>query len=185
MTASRGRRLRQWARQLPGAARSRRWVARRLRSSDTARSLVKRLYALDAGSPVPLDVAPGRVVGGVGTESLPVTLIVILGADTDTIGGTVDEIARLQLMSAGFRPVIVTDRPAFAAIRRYGYPAELLLPRDEWDVDLQGVGWEEYAQRRLALLFSTYRASASVNLGPAGLDDTARLLLGSLRAATA
>lgn len=181
---SRGRRLRQWARQLPGMQRARRWIARRLRSSDAARSLVKRVYALDAGSPVPLDVAPGRVLGGVGTESLPVTLVVILGADADTIGGTVDEIARLQLMSAGFRPVVVTDRPAFATIRRYGYPAELLLPRDEWDVDVHGVSWEAYARRRIALLFATYRASASVNLGPGGLDDAARLLLGSLRPAT-
>lgn len=179
----RGRRIRQWARQVPGLRRVRRWVAQRLRSSEAVRSQVRRVYAVDTTSPVPLDVAPGRVLGGVGTESLPVTLVVIVGADSSTIIHTVDELARLQLMSAGFRPVIVTDRPAFGPIRRYGYPAELLLPPDQWDASDSGVTWGEYARRRIALLLATYRATATVPLGPAGLDERARLLLGSLRPA--
>lgn len=181
--AGRGR-LRQRLSRIPGVRRAYRWGVHRVRHSSGARAAVKRVFAMDTTASVPLDVAPGNLLARVGTESLPVTLVIIIGADAETIERTVDEIAELQVVSAGFRPVIVTDRPVFRAMRRYGYPAELLVPEEDWNADDQGLTWHEYARARIALLFSTYRASASLSVGPEGLDAAARLLLSSLRSAT-
>lgn len=177
--SARSGRTRQWLKQVPGVRPMRRRLLRALRGSAAMRSLVRQVYAVDTASPVPVDVAPGNVLGGVGTEALPVVLVVMIGADAETVEATVDEVARLQLLGAGFRPVFVTDTPAFAATRQYGYPAELLSGPPEPNGP-DGL-WAEYARERLALLFSTYRATASVTLGPGGLDEPARLVLSSLR----
>lgn len=179
----RGRRVRQLVRRIPGLGPIRRRTVQTMRENSALRSLVRRIYSIDAALPVPLDVAPGKVLGGVGTEALPVTLVVVLGADRPTFVATIDDIARLQRVTAGFRPVIVTDQPAFVVTRRYGYPMELLLARETWDADEHGSTWDAYARERIALLFATYRATASVTLGPDGLDAEAALLLSALRPA--
>lgn len=180
MTA-RPNRARQWAKRVPGVQATRRRLLRAVRGSTAMRSLVRQVYAVDTAAPVPVDVAPGNLLGGVGTEALPVVLVVIVGADTETVGATVDEVARLQLLGAGFRPVFVTDTPAFAATRRYGYPAELLGESGAAEAKGGDSSATEHARERVALLFSTYRATASVTLGPGGLDEPARLVLSSLR----
>lgn len=178
MKAALQRRGRQWISRLPGAGRLRRWAVQRVRGSATMRSLARRTFAIDGTAPVPPDVAPGNVLGGVGTESLPVVLVVAFGADEQTLEDVVDEVARLQLLGAGFRPVFVTDRPAFRATRRYAYPTELLMDASSLEGDAT---WEEYARDRVALLLDTYRATASVTVGPDGLDDAARVVLSALR----
>ena len=166
-------------RQLPGVAAARRRVPPLLRRNKTLRHIARRLYAIDATAPVPSDVAAGRLLDGMGTERLPVVLVVILGAGRDTIEDVTDEVARLQVATAGFRPVFVTDVPAFAAFRRYGYPAELLLPADGWEGTET---WHEYARRLVGLMLDAYRASSAVTVGPEGLDEAARIVLGSLSA---
>src|SRR5919106_4674078 len=140
----RGVRAKQRIRRLPGMDVARRKLPALLRRNQALRSMVRRLYAIDASAPVPSDVTAGKLLDGIGTESLPVVLVMTLGADRDTIADLVDEVARLQLATAGFRPVFVIDVPAFGEFRRYGYSVELLLPADPWD----GPGtWEEYARR--------------------------------------
>jgi hypothetical protein len=178
---SRGKRLLQRARRAPAFGPLRERSVQAMRNSDVLREVVKRIYSIDVTLPVPLDVAPGKVLGGVGAEALPVAVVLALEADASAFDAAVDDIARLQRASAGYRPVIVTDQPRFASVRRHGYPMELLLPRESWDADDHGMSWDEYARERIALIFATYRASASVTLGPAGLDPGARLLLSSLR----
>lgn len=170
------------ARRLPGVMSARRRLVMRARNSAVLRRLAQRAFAVDATAAVPADVEPGRVIGGVGTESLPVVLVVAIGADTATLKNVVDETARLQVVSAGFRPVIVSDAEALAHIRRYGYPSELLISRSDWSGPSS---WDDYARERLALLFATYRASATVTAGRDGLDDASRLVLASLRPAAA
>jgi hypothetical protein len=141
--------------------------------------MARRLYGIDANAPVPSDVVAGRLLDGMGTERLPVVLVVLFGTDLDTIEQVADEIARLQVATAGFRPVFVTDVPAFGVFRRCGYPAELLLPADGW----QGrETWHEYARRLVGLMFDAYRATAAATVGPEGLDEAARVVLGSLSA---
>lgn len=166
------------ARRLPLVLSVRRRLVMLARNSTTLRRAAQLIFAVDSSATAPPDVAPGRVVGGVGTESLPVVLVVVIGADAATLNSVVDETARLQISTAGFRPVIVSDADALAHIRQYGYPAELLISRSEWSGP---PSWDEYARERLALLFATYRASAAVTVGADGLDDASRLVLSSLR----
>lgn len=177
-------RVKQWARRVPAIRVARHALVREVRRSKSMRALATRVFAVGEPTTAPPDVASGRVLGGVGTESLPVVLVVALGAETEMVSDSVDEVARIQLLSAGFRPVIVTDTPAFSAARRYGYPAEMLVDRKSWvSGDYGDRTWEEYARERLALLFATYRATASVTVRPTGLDDSARVVLNALRPA--
>ncbi|AYY11930.1 hypothetical protein EF847_03600 [Actinobacteria bacterium YIM 96077] len=166
-----------YVRRLPGYRYARRALLPRIRQSPSVRSLVKRVFDVDASQSVPLDVAPGNVLGGVGTERLPVVVILMLGIPAERAEPVVDEIAQLQLLTAGFRPVIVLDTPAFAAPRRYGYPAELLIAKDHWADANQT--WDEYARSRIGRIIATYRCSATISAGPDGLDDTDRLILTS------
>ena len=175
----RGVRAKHVIRQLPGVAAARRRVPPMLRRNKALRLIARRLYAIDATAPVPSDVAAGRLLDGMGTERLPVVLVVMFGTGRDTIEEVADEVGRLQVATAGFRPVFVTDVPAFGTFRRYGYPAELLLPADEWH---NKQTWNEYARRLVGLMFDAYRATAAVTVGPEGLDEAARVVLGSLSA---
>lgn len=171
--------LRSSIRRIPGARRARALVPRLFRRSRALRAIVRRIYAVDGSLRVPVDVGAGRLLVGIGTESLPVVVVVIIGADARTIERTIDEVARLQVVTAGFRPVIVADRPAFVAARKYGYPTELLVSAEDWrDSHLS---WEEYARRIIGLIFEGYRATASVAVGADGLNPAARVVLGSLR----
>ncbi len=164
-------------RRLPGYRYARRALLPRIRQSPGARSLVKRVFDVDAAQPAPMDVTPGNLLGGVGAERLPVAVVLMLRVPADRIPGVVDEIARLQLLSAGFRPVIVMDTPALSAVRRYGFPVELLVAEEEWNDEYQP--WDEYARLRLGRIVATYRSAATVTVGPDGLDDTNRLILTS------
>lgn len=164
-----------YVRRLPGYRYARRAILPRIRQSPSARSLVKRVFDVDGTQTAPLDVAAGTVIGGVGTERLPVVVVLMLGVPAERVEPVADEIARLQLLTAGFRPVLVMDTPQFGAARRYGYPAELLIHRDAWTDGHQP--WDEYVRFRLGRIIGTYRSSATVTVGPEGLDDTNRLVL--------
>lgn len=164
-------------RRMPGYRYARRAVLPRIRQSTGARSLVKRVFDVDAAQPAPLDVAAGNVIGGVGTERLPVVVVLLLGIPAERIERLVDEIAQLQLLSAGFRPVIVMEVPALAAARRYGYPVELLITADDWRDVHQS--WETYARLKLARILNTYRSAATVTIREDGIDEASRLILTS------
>lgn len=166
-----------YVRRLPGYRYARRAILPRIRQSAGARSLVKRVFDVDAAQSTPLDVAPGTVVGGVGTERLPVVIVLMLGIPPVNIDPIIDEIAQTQLLTAGFRPVIVVDSPRFATARKYGYPTELFIPAHEWSDEHQS--WEEYARAKLGRIIMTYRSSATVTVGPDGLDETNHMILAS------
>lgn len=171
------RKASRYVRRLPGYRYARRALLPKIRQSHSARLLVKRVFDVDASQPAPLDVGPGNVIGGVGTERLPVVIVLMLGVPAERVEPIVDEIAHLQLLSAAFRPVIVMDSPELAATRRYAYPAELLIARDAWTDP--GQSWDDYVRLRLSRIIATYRSSATVAVGPDGLDEANRLILTS------
>lgn len=183
MASRRVQRAKQVLKQVPGVGPARRRALAAVRGSTGLRELVRRLYHVDSRVPTPTDIAPGTLLQGVGTEALPVVLVLVLGADEESFTSTVDEVARLQRVTAGFRPVLVTDHPGLGAARRWGYPLELLVAESGWDPDVQGQSWTEYARARIALLLAAYRATVTVTAGPGGLDGPARLLLSALQAA--
>lgn len=165
-------------RRVPGYRYARRSVLPRVRASPSAQSLVKRVFDIDAEQAAPLDVEAGNLLGGVGVERLPVVAVIMISVPSDRIGDVVDDVARLQVLTAGFRPVFVMDTPMFGATRRYGYPVEFLTARSSWDDSPDS--WGEYAGSRIRSVIATYRTSATVSVHPSGLDENGRLLLGSL-----
>jgi hypothetical protein len=78
-TNPRVRKAGRYVRRLPGYRYARRAILPRIRQSSSARSLVKRVFDVDGSQVAPLDVAPGNLIGGVGTERLPVAVVLADG----------------------------------------------------------------------------------------------------------
>ena len=175
------RRAARVSRRVPGYRYLRRKLVPRLRRSPAARALAHRIFAVEPreGSSVraPSDITAGTLLGGIGVERLPVVLIVLIGTPTNRIGEVAEEVARLQVLGAGFRPVFVVDSPTFAPIRRFGYVIELVTPRDSWTVEEP---WSEYLRRRFASMLSAYGVHVVVTVGSDGLDDGGRATLEAL-----
>ena len=89
----------------------------------------------------------------------------------------IDEVAEIQLLGAGFRPVFLLDAPAFSRARSYGFPVELITPNSVWSGE--PADWSEYIGARVASMTRVYGVSAVVTIGPHGLDAVTRGLLRS------
>jgi hypothetical protein len=179
----------QFARQMPGYRWARRRAVPRIRRSTVARVLAYRLFAVgsrgSAGA-APPDLAGGRLLAGLGTERLPVILVSLVGLTSGTgtntssvkvVEAVIDEVAELQLLGAGFRPVFLLDMPAFSRARSYGYLVELVTPRTAWSGE--SADWSDYVAARIASMKKAYGVSAMITVGPDGLDDAARGVLRS------
>jgi hypothetical protein len=138
------------------------------------------------GSGRPIDVAPGRLLAGLGVEQLPVILLSLVGIADDRgeramsgefVDAVIDDVAEIQVLGAGFRPVFLLDTPAFTRARSYGYLAELVTPRAAWPGEV--AGWSEYVGARVASMRTTYGVSAVITVGSDGVDDVARGMLRS------
>jgi hypothetical protein len=175
------------ARRMPGYRWVRRRAVPRIRQSAAARALAHRMFPSQSnGAGPPDDVAPGRLLAGIGVEQLPVVLVSLVGLGEDVaenavrgkvIDSVVDEVAELQLLGAGFRPVFLLDTPAFSGVRSYGYAVELVSAAAAGSGE--PADWPEYIGARIASMMRTYGISAVVTVGPHGLDNVARGLLRS------
>jgi hypothetical protein len=181
------------ARRMPGYYWVRRRAVPRIRRSGAARVLAYRLFAAGAHVEAPLELAAGRLLTGLGTERLPVILLSLVGL-TNGIGtngssgqvveAVIDEVAELQLLGAGFRPVFLLDMPAFSRARSYGYLVELVTPHSAWsaesaDWSAESADWSDYIAARVASMRRAYGVSAMITVGADGLDDAARGVLRS------
>jgi hypothetical protein len=176
---------------MPGYYWVRSRAAPRIRRSGAARALAYRLFEAGArGSTAhveaPLELAAGRLLAGLGTERLPVILLSLVGVTNGTganasssqvVDAVIDEVAEMQLLGAGFRPVFLLDMPAFSRARSYGYLVELLTPRNAWSGE--SADWSDYVAARVASMMRTYGVSAMITVGPDGLGDAARGVLRS------
>jgi hypothetical protein len=179
------------ARRMPGYHWVRRRAVPRIRRNRAAQVLAYRLFAVgsrgSAGrAKAPPELAAGRLLAGPGTQRLPVILLSLVGltngAGTNASSGEVveaviDEVAEMQLLGAGFRPVFLLDMPAFSRARSYGYLVELVTPRTAWSGE--SADWSDYVAGRIASMTRTYGVSAMITVGPDGLDDAARGVLRS------
>jgi hypothetical protein len=178
---------------MPGYYWVRRRAVPRIRRSGAARVLAYRLFAAGAHVEAPLELAAGRLLTGLGTERLPVILLSLVGL-TNGIGtngssgqvveAVIDEVAELQLLGAGFRPVFLLDMPAFSRARSYGYLVELVTPHSAWsaesaDWSAESADWSDYIAARVASMRRAYGVSAMITVGADGLDDAARGVLRS------
>jgi hypothetical protein len=174
------------ARRMPGYYWVRRRAVPRIRRSGAARALAYRLFAAGAHVQAPLELAAGRLLTGLGTERLPVILLSLVGltngistngSSGQVVEAVIDEVAELQLLGAGFRPVFLLDVPAFSRARSYGYLVEVVTPRSAWSAE--SADWSDYVAARVASMRRTYGVSAMITVGAAGLDDAARGVLRS------
>jgi hypothetical protein len=181
------------ARRMPGYYWVRRRAVPRIRRSGAARVLAYRLFAAGAHVEAPMELAARRLLTGLGTERLPVILLSLVGL-TNGIGtngsrgqvveAVIDEVAELQLLGAGFRPVFLLDMPAFSRARSYGYLVELVTPHSAWsaesaDWSAESADWSDYIAARVASMRRAYGVSAMITVGADGLDDAARGVLRS------
>jgi hypothetical protein len=178
-------------RRLPGYRTVRRRAVPWIRKSATARALAYRLFAMESRRSAalvepPLELSAGRLLGGAGAELLPVILLSLVGlADGngrnrpigDVVAGVIDDVAEMQLLGAGFRPVFLLDTAAFSRARSYGYVAELVTPRSAWSAE--SADWSEYIGARIASMRTNFGVSAVITIAPDGLDDVARGVLRS------
>ena len=132
----------------------------------------------------PLELSAGRLLGSAGTDRLPVILLSLVGlADGDgrnrpigdVVDGVIDDVAEMQLLGAGFRPVFLLDTPAFSRARSYGYVAELVTPRAAWSAEPKD--WSEYVGARIASMRTNWGLGGDHHRSD-GLDDVTR---GALR----
>ena len=175
------------ARRMPGYRWVRRRAVPRIRQSAAARALAHRIFPSPSnGLGPPAEVAPGKLLAGIGVERLPVVLMSLVGlADgvaengmtAKIIDAVIDEVAELQLLGAGFRPVFLLDMPAFSRARSYGYAVELVTPAAAWLAE--HAGWPDYIAARVASMMRIYGISAVVMVGRDGLDDVGQGLLRS------
>jgi hypothetical protein len=175
------------ARRLPGYRLLRRRAVPRIRRSAAARALATRIFPMEPrGSEPAIDVAAGRLLAGLGVERLPVILVSLVGfadgigeraAVSEVVDAVIDDVAEMQVLGAGFRPVFLLDTPAFSRARSYGYVAELVTPRTAWQGE--PAEWPEYVGARVASMATAYGVSGVIAIGPDGLDDVGRGVLRS------
>ena len=138
-------------------------VAGRLRDSRTAREVVSRVFDLDVtGVGGTVFLSAGNLVAGHGTDHLPVVLVSLVGAPAEDVPRLLEQIAQEQVLTGGFRPVLLLDSDHFAEVRQYGYPVDFLVPEAEW-TDEQ-VPWRDYFRERLRSMRQSYGAVAFVEL---------------------
>lgn len=120
------------ARRVPGYPLARRILVPRVRGNAVFRAIAQRLWATEVtpdgrGA----DLTSGNLLAGVGLHALPVVVFELAAVPETRLEAVVDEIAGIQLLTAGFRPVLLLDRPDFACARKYGFAAELMPPMTE------------------------------------------------------
>ncbi|WP_109472749.1 hypothetical protein [Ornithinimicrobium cavernae] len=158
------------ARRVPRAEAAALRVATGLRESQLARTAVSRAFDMDLegiGGTVFLD--GGHLLAGQGLDNVPVVILTLVGTPDELVPERLEEIGREQLLTAGFRPVLVVDGDHFGAVREYGWPVELVLSRAQWDGQERlrdEAGWEAYLARRLREVRRNYRAAALLEFGP-------------------
>jgi hypothetical protein len=141
-----------------------------LRESHLVREVVARVLDLDlaeVGGTVFL--AAGNQLAGQGLDNVPVVVLSLVGEPDDQVPELVEEIAREQVLTGGFRPVLVVSGDHFGTVREFGWPVELVIDEDVWaeQQHLRGDdGWEAYLERRLQQVRRHYRAVALLPFGP-------------------
>ncbi|QDO87105.1 hypothetical protein FNH13_01180 [Ornithinimicrobium ciconiae] len=157
-------------RRIPAAEKTAVKVATSLRESQLARTIVSRTFDMDLGGVGgTVFLAGGNLLAGQGLDNVPVVILSLVGTPGEDIPQRLEEIAREQLLTAGFRPVLLISEDHFAPVRAYGWPVELVLSREQWgdSPHLQDEGgWEAYVERRLQQMRRNYRAAALLDFGP-------------------
>lgn len=186
MSLSPGARRRQqqlarWARRTPGYRLAVAQVLPRVRGSAVLTDLAWRVFTPRHGlGQVDVPLLPDRQLSGPDVGRVPVLGVLATGLSGAGVEALLDQLASLQRETGAFRPVLVLDRPLFAAARRYGYVVEHVIPRERWaGGDFGDTPWEDYLARRLGSVMEHYQMWHVVRATPGdtGLDPVDAALL--------
>lgn len=160
------------ARRIPGYPIARRILIPWIRRNTVISAIAHRLWVTEVTADGRgADLTAGNLLAGVGLQVLPVVMFVLADLPEAQLASVVDEIAGIQLLTSGFRPVLVLGRPDFEAARKYGYAAELMLPAADGQTD-QVRYWER--------LRHAYGTALVCEVTEGGLTPTQRAFLLSL-----
>lgn len=156
-------------------------VVRRLRSS----AVLHRVLTATA-EPARRINPKGRVVPfragsafppGHGT-TLPLVVVLALGFEAEDVRALAGRLYECQSTTPSFRVCLILDRPAFAALRTYGYLSEVLMPEAQWSRLHPAEPWGDYVESNVRRISRSYGSHGlipflipmdSCELTPAGL----------------
>lgn len=107
-------------------------------------------------------VPAGSLAQGKNAFMLPVVLFIDI--DTPDKSKMIHHLAELQLVTFGFKPVILTNDPDFAAIRQYGYMFEYLPNRKLWSNLQLDMSYDKFVEDRKNEIIATHRPLRVINL---------------------
>ena len=118
-----------------------------------------RVLRQGGGVPVILLKSGSGLAGVEHPERLPVVIVDAAGVPVEGIAALLAQVAELQEQTQGFRPVLLLSVPAFAEVRAYGWPVELVVNEADWDFEQD---WADHVTLRLAMMQTRYQAWATV-----------------------
>ena len=165
-------------RHTPGYLAVKEGVLPRLRGNAALTDLVWRVFTPDhelGAARRPL--RPGGLAGR-DVDRLPILAFTVLGLDDDGVARAIDEVLALQQSTRAFRPVLVLDRPAFAAGRSHDVVVDHIQSLDDWygDPDEHAT----YVGRRLVSVVQGFRAWHLVHVTAAGVPAPDRAIVDGL-----
>ncbi|MFX0539025.1 hypothetical protein ACQBAT_15670 [Ornithinimicrobium sp. Y1847] len=147
--------LSRWAKRTPGYTFALEQVLPRVRRNAVLTDLAWRIFAPRHGAGhVNVALLPDRQVTGPDVARLPVVGVLATGLAEAQLEELMSHLAELQRSTVAFRPLLVVDRPIFAAARPFGYVVEHVLPRADWAFE---TAWEDYLAERLGSLVDHYQ----------------------------
>lgn len=181
------------ARRAPGYRRLRTQVRRALRTP-LGRVLVRRAAVLaqlvpaagrssgeqpSSGRPsAGLGLAQGTVLPQAAQVRLPTVLVDLTEVPDEHVPGVVREVARCQVLGAGFTPAFLGRDAVLGAARTLGYVAETLPAPSAWGLSAQE--WDDLRRDRVASMTRHYRARGLLEVGTGGLTPAQAAFLVSV-----
>ena len=101
------------------------------------------------------DGMPGWLVAAARTVRSSGRLSAASHRAVEGIAALLGQVAELQEQTQGFRPVLLLSVPAFAEVRAYGWPVELVVNEADWDFEQD---WADHVTLRLAMMQTRYQA---------------------------
>ena len=131
-----------------------------------ARQLAGRCvgWAFEAAGGPPPGLTPGRVEPAL--DARPVVIVLLLEAEAEAVAQTAADLVAATA-AGGPRPVLVLDRPHFAAARRAGVVADHVLSAKDWAARGLPGPWEDHLAAELDRLRRDLASRHVVTL-PAG-----------------
>jgi hypothetical protein len=128
-----------------------------------------------------IGITAGAHLGTAESDRLPILAVLTLDCADDELAAALDRLATAQVLTGGFRVLVIADRPVFGVTRRHGYPLELLPDRVHLAALEPGTDWDDAVLRRVQGIVRDYGVRAVVPVqGLTAAPWTTVLALGAM-----